>query len=145
MEPPVEVGLMGRRKKVYSVNFNSLNDMILYAYGKEKKINNKKDTERLLFEIKERIAKDKIDSFRKKHNCKECFLFNDKDCKAECYCRFDKQRRLRHNSKINGCPHNNNEPCCYANESGTCFGYCYKKQMNSEKNTDQKGLERSDG
>ncbi|MBR1773562.1 MAG: hypothetical protein IJ749_06640 [Eubacterium sp.] len=46
---------MGRRKKVYSVNFNSLNDMILYAYGKEKKINNKKDTERLLFEIKERI------------------------------------------------------------------------------------------
>ena len=128
---------MGRRKKIYSVNLNSLNDMIIYAYGKEKEIKNQKDVERLLFDIKERIAKDKVVSFRRNNNCKECFLLNSKECKAEGYCRFDKKRRLLHKSRINGCPHNNNEPCCYANESGTCFGYCYKKQMVSERGDGQ--------
>lgn len=122
---------MGHRKTVYDMDFSSLNEMVLYAYGREKKIKSKKDIERLLLAIKERIAEDKIDSFRIKHSCKECYLFVSEECKANGYCRFDKHRRLVHKSKINGCPHNNNEPCCYANESGTCFGYCYKNQTNS--------------
>ena len=118
---------MGRRKRVYDVNFSSLSDMVLYAYGRDRKIKSKKDVERLMLAIKERIAEDKIESFRIKHNCKECYLLDAGDCKANAYCRFDKPRRFRHKSKINVCPYNNNKPCCYANETGTCFGYCYKK------------------
>ena len=136
---------MGHRKKMYDTDFSSLSDMVLYAYGRERKIKSQKDVERLLFVIKERIAEYKIEIFRKNHNCKECYLFNNEECRANGYCRFDKRRRLVHKSRINGCPHNNNEPCCYANESGTCFGYCYKNQKTVEAKAEKKVSERSEG
>ena len=136
---------MGHRKIVYDMDFSNLNEMVLYAYGRQMKIKSKKDIERLLLAIKERIAEDKINNFRIHHNCKECCLFTNDECKANGYCRFDKHRRLVHKSKINGCPHNNNEPCCYANESGTCFGYCYKKQVDLNAKPIKKVSERSEG
>lgn len=136
---------MSRKMIVYNIDFSNIDEMILYAYGRKKRLKSRKDVEKMFITIREKIAEDKINNFRIKHHCTECYLFKNSDCKANGYCRFDKHRRLAHKSRINGCPHNNNEPCCYANESGTCFGYCYKKQMNSEKITDQKGLERSDG
>lgn len=120
---------MGRRKIVYDTDFSSLDDMILYAYGRSRKIKSKNDVERLLLSIKGRIAEDKINNFRIKHNCKECYLFKNEECKANGYCRFDKNRRLVHKTRINGCPHNDNKPCCYANEVGTCFGFCYKNNI----------------
>lgn len=126
---------MGHRKRVYDVDFSSLNDMVLYAYRRNRRIKSKKDVERLMLAIKERIAEDKIEFFRIKHKCKECYLLESRDCKANGYCRFDKHRMLVHKSKINGCPYNNNEPCCYANETGTCFGHCYKRMtVNKPKN-----------
>lgn len=135
---------MGHRKSFRNTDFSSLNEMVLYAYGRPRKIKSKKDVERLMLAIKERIAEDKIEIFRKKHRCKECYLFEDEDCKANGYCRFDKSRRLVHKSRINGCPHNNNEPCCYANEIGTCFGFCYKKQAASTNKAEKKASEGSE-
>ena len=38
---------MGHRKMVYNTDFSDLHDMVLYAYGKDKKIKSKKDVERL--------------------------------------------------------------------------------------------------
>lgn len=120
---------MSRKKIVYNTDFSNFDEMILYAYGSKRKMKSKKDVEKLFLKIKERIAEDKINNYRIKHNCKECYLFKNNECKANGYCRFDKQRRLVYKSKINGCPHNNNEPCCFANEVGTCFGFCYKDQL----------------
>lgn len=129
---------MGHRKTYNEVDFSDFNDIIIYAYGSSRIIKSKKDVERLFLAVKERIYKDNIDSFRERHSCKECHLFISEECKANGYCRFDKHRRLLHKSKINGCPHNNYEPCCYANESGTCFGYCYRNQVGlNAKNKEQ--------
>ncbi len=120
---------MARRLRFYEVDWSNFDSIVKYAYGRKMKIKSQTDITRMFLEIKERISRDKIEIFRQKHDCKECYLFKNNECKANGYCRFDKQRRLVYKSKINGCPHNNNEPCCFANEVGTCFGFCYKDQL----------------
>ncbi len=123
----MEVIPVGHRKTYKEVDFTDLNDIILYAYGRERNIRSRKSIETLFLAVKERIYKDNVDNFRDKHKCKDCYLFDNKECKADMFCRFDKPRHRFRKKVVIGCPKNNNKPCCYANESGRCFGCCYKE------------------
>ena len=118
---------MGHRKTYSEVDFADFNDIIIYAYGNSRSIKSKKGVEKLFLAVKERIYKDNVDSFRERHNCKECYLYAGKECKAESFCRFDKYRPFRKKKEPIGCPYNDNKACNYANETGSCFGCCYKR------------------
>lgn len=73
--------------------------------------------------------KDEIKEFRELHECKYCLYFEKpRKCLAINRCPLDEGELWKLEGKKKNylkCPkYDKNQPCLYANEVGTCFGFC---------------------
>ena len=95
----------------------------------------KKDKEELLDldyvikrykKIRYRIEKKE---FREKNDCKYCYYYENKMCKAvrKCPIEEEEKRFTRRKPHKPRCPKDKEGNCPYGNDVGTCFGFCWKE------------------
>lgn len=84
-----------------------------------------------------------LKKFRKKHKCRLCLYYRKlRNCQAELVCPLDPPEEF---GEKKTCPLDTDGSCPYKNESGTCFGFCWKKILKEhnerkkyEKDTEEK-------
>lgn len=82
--------------------------------------------------IDEVTFKEAVREYRRIHECKYCpYYERPRRCEGELHCLIEQELRKEENrsKKQNKkpCPHDEEGGCPYANESGTCFGFCLQK------------------
>ncbi len=79
--------------------------------------------------------------FQKKHNCKLCLYYSKtKKCIAELVCPLEITINLE--KKKLTCPLDESGTCPYANELGTCFGFCLKHLIDAKNSQAEVQLKR---
>lgn len=79
--------------------------------------------------------RDKIKEFRIKHDCAHCYYYEKpRRCKGmdKCYLEDDEAQEPEMGENHH-CSRDKEGDCPYANEAGTCFGYCWKEILNEFK------------
>ena len=74
------------------------------------------------------VENSSLSKFRRKHKCKDC-LYNSKilNCFIKQSCPLERVKEKKKENRR--CQMDETGTCPYANESGTCFGFCLKKLL----------------
>lgn len=86
------------------------------------------DEKSLLGRYKTLTYREQRKEFREVHDCLFCLYYENKSCKAKKKCPMvvqEEKEKLKEVEKIR-CPKDKEGNCPYGNESGTCFGFCWK-------------------
>ena len=97
-------------------------------FQKDKPAEELLDEKYLLSRYKVLAFREARKEFREEHDCQYCMYFENKSCKANKKCPLDEQEEQEKHKKPEKpkCPKDKEGNCPYGNESGTCFGFCWK-------------------
>ena len=125
-----------------NVSIKSEKELVAYARRKNRRIrtyNKKHPNDSQMEELditllrrlyRERVVSDERNrkrAFMKKYDCRDCLEIElIEECFKNQKCKYAEVNDVQ-KAKKPRCPHDETGNCPYGNESGTCFGFCYRE------------------
>lgn len=133
-------------KKKEHEEINIKNEKELRVYLRTHKFQEPVDEEEMIRLYRKMVRRQKINEFRAAYDCKHCYYFQQKMCKAMDYCFMESESYSKSSRDTESlrCPKDAEGDCPYGNEVGTCFGFCMHdilSEMQERKRRYEKGKE----
>lgn len=125
---------------------NIKNELELRAYLRAHKFQEPIDEEEMVRLYRKMVRRQKINEFRAAYDCKHCYYYQQKMCKAMdiCFMESESYSRPGRDTESLRCSKDAEGDCPYGNEVGTCFGFCMRdilSEMQERKRRYEKGKE----
>ena len=125
---------------------NIKNEKELRAYLRSHQFPEPIDEEEMVRLYRKMMNRLKINEFRAVNDCKHCYYFQQRMCKAMGNCLMESMSLAKNEEKYSlRCPRDLDGDCPYGNEVGTCFGFCMRdivREMRERKRKhEEKGKE----